>query len=140
MSQTTAARPDRGVMPNGSYSVSDIENISLQNGNVNLAIPLASLPPIAGGKLGWTLKAHYNSKLWDLTRTQANGEDELNEWHPYVIDTPQLSERGGWRISGQYIIDIRPASADFDYLIPGPWVYPYNEDYLLKTTTGTRSC
>jgi hypothetical protein len=39
-SEKAAARPDRGTMPNGSYSVSDIENISLQNGNVNLSIPL----------------------------------------------------------------------------------------------------
>ena len=30
IAQTTAARPDRGTMPNGSYAVSDIENISLQ--------------------------------------------------------------------------------------------------------------
>jgi len=49
--QTTAARPDRGTRPNGSYPISDIENISLQNGNVNLTILLASMPPIAGGKL-----------------------------------------------------------------------------------------
>ena len=48
-----AARPERGTMPNRTYSLSDIENISLQNGNVNLSIPLASLPPIAGGKLSW---------------------------------------------------------------------------------------
>ncbi len=57
-----AARPDRGTRPVGSYSVSDIENINLVNGNVNLSIPLASLPPIAGGKLSWTVNARYNSK------------------------------------------------------------------------------
>jgi len=66
--QDAAARPDRGVMPGGSYSVSDIENISLQNGNLNLEIPLAALPPIAGGKLSWVIKAHYNSKLWNITQ------------------------------------------------------------------------
>jgi hypothetical protein len=37
-----AARPERGLVPNGSFSVSDIENINLLNGNVNLNIPLAS--------------------------------------------------------------------------------------------------
>ncbi|HKC65851.1 MAG TPA: hypothetical protein VKB86_19565, partial [Pyrinomonadaceae bacterium] len=52
--QQTAARPDRGVNPGGAYSVSDVENINLQNGNLNLSIPLASLPPIAGGKLSLT--------------------------------------------------------------------------------------
>lgn len=59
-----ASRPERGLVPNGSFSVSDIENINLMNGNVNLNIPLASLPPIAGGKLSWTVSAQYNSKVW----------------------------------------------------------------------------
>jgi len=40
-----AARPDRGVMPNGSYAVSNIENINVLNGNVNIRIPLASKKP-----------------------------------------------------------------------------------------------
>src|ERR1700752_5436445 len=74
LGQTTAARPDRGTMPNSSYAVSDIESISLQNGNVNLNIPLASLPPIAGGKLSWTISANYNSKLWNVTRYQQNDD------------------------------------------------------------------
>lgn len=133
VAQQTAARPDRGAMPNGSYSVSDIENISLQNGNVNLEIPLAALPPVAGGKLSWVIKAHYNSKLWDLTRTQLDAEDM--EWHPYVVDNPQLSDRGGWRISGQYIIEIRPASWDFDYAMPPSDAIPYNEYQLLVNYT-----
>jgi RHS repeat-associated protein len=128
--QDAAARPDRGVMPGGSYSVSDIENISLQNGNLNLEIPLAALPPIAGGKLSWVIKARYNSKLWNITRAQADAPD--NEYHPYVIDTPQLSDLGGWRVTGQYIISIRRAEDDFAYLteIP-PDSLPYNEYQLL---------
>jgi hypothetical protein len=133
--QTTAARPDRGTMPNSSYSVSDIENISLQNGNVNLSIPLTSLPSIAGGELSWTISAIYNSKLWNITRTQADGEDANNQWNPYVIDTPQLSDLGGWRISGQYIISIRPADADFAYEIPPPGAISYS-DYQLQLVQG----
>ena len=116
--QTPAARPDRGVTPNGSYSVSEIENISLQNGNINLSIPLASLPAIAGGKLSWTLNAQYNSKIWDVVRTEAIGEAfDLSE-HYYVVDSVQQSDRGGWRITGQYGIDIRDAHLDFDYQLP----------------------
>ena len=72
VAQTTAARPDRGIMPGASYSVSDIENISLTNGNLQLTIPLASLPPIAGGKLKFTVNAVYNSKLWNITRKKIN--------------------------------------------------------------------
>lgn len=127
--QVAAARPDRGVMPNGSYAVSDFENVSLENGNVGLSIPLASLPPIAGGKLSWTISAHYNSKVWDITRTELDAPDE--QWHPYVVDNPQVSDRGGWRITGQYIIEIRPASWDFDYAMPPSDAIPYNEYQLL---------
>lgn len=116
--QTTAARPDRGTMPNGSYSVSDIENISLQNGNLNLNIPLASLPPIAGGKLSWSLNAQYNSKIWDVVRTQAIGEDFDHHLHYYVVDSVQQTDRGGWRVTGQYQIEIRNAHDDFNYQLP----------------------
>jgi RHS repeat-associated protein len=116
--QTTAARPDRGTAANGAYSVSDIENINLQNGNVSLDIPLASLPPIAGGKLSWGLNAQYNSKIWDVVRTQQIGEAfDLSEEY-YVVDTVQQSDRGGWRVTGQYSMDIRDAHLDFDYQIP----------------------
>ena len=118
LGQTTSARPDRGTMPNGSYSVSDFENISLQNGNVNLTIPLASLPPIAGGRLSWTLSAQYNSKIWDVVRTQAIGQDFNLSQHYYEIDAVQPSPYGGWRITGQYTLEFRPAEYDFDYELP----------------------
>src|SRR5437660_11749063 len=72
-STQTAARPDRGLTTGASYSISDIENINMVNGNVGLSIPLASLPAIAGGKLSWTVYANYNSKLWDMTRSEAYG-------------------------------------------------------------------
>src|ERR1041384_5656294 len=94
LAQTTAARPDRGTRPNGSYSISDIENISLQNGNVNLNIPLASLPPIAGGKLSWSLNAQYNSKVWDASRTQQIGQGFDGSQQYYVVDNVQQSDRG----------------------------------------------
>src|SRR2546425_5824422 len=95
--QQTAARPDRGAMPGASYSVSDIENISLTNGNVNLSIPLASLPPIAGGKLKFTLSAIYNSKLWNVTRAD-NQLPPFSGCSDWVVNNPQLSDLGGWSI------------------------------------------
>ncbi len=114
--QTTAARPDRGTMPNASYSISDLENINLQNGNVSLAIPLASLPPIAGGKLSWTINAYYNSKPWDIPRQQLLAQ--TFGYHPYVVDAPQVADTGGWRISDRYYLEIREAHSDFDYQLP----------------------
>jgi len=107
-----AARSDRGAMPNRTYSLSEIESISLQNGNLSLSIPLASLPPIAGGKLSWTVNARYNSKLWDVLRAQADAVDL--QWYPYVVDTPAAG--GGWAIGGQYAIFIRNSNEDFSRL------------------------
>lgn len=105
-----AARPDRGSTLNRNYLMSDIENINLQNGNVQLSIPLASLPPIAGGKLSWTVSAHYNSAIWNVLRMQ---EEPLGMvFMPYVVDLP--SAGGGWTIGGGYSIQFRNARDDFD--------------------------
>jgi len=112
-----AARPDRGVMPNGSYSLSDIENINVLNGNVNIRIPLASLPPIAGGKLSWTVSAQYNSKIWNTTREQRN-DDQLS-WQPYMVDSPGVD--GGWSLGSTYVFFFRNVSDDIQRL----W-YPGN--------------
>ena len=112
-----ASRPDRGLMPNGSYSISDIENINVLNGNLNIHIPLASLPPIAGGKLSWTISAQYNSKVWDVTRYQQN--DDPLTWQPYNVNTPGAD--GGWVIGRTYTIFFRNANDDFRRL----W-YPGN--------------
>jgi RHS repeat-associated protein len=119
MAQTTAARPDRGILPGASYSVSEIENISLTNGNVQLTVPLASLPPMAGGKLKYTLNAVYNSKLWNVTR-QENRLGQFYGCPSWVVDTPQLSDLGGWRIPLGYQIVFRNAHEDFDYAVPAP--------------------
>lgn len=125
LSQTRAARPDRGLMPGGSYSVSDIENISLTNGNVNIGIPLASLPPIAGGKLGLTLRAEYNSKLWDTVRTERQS-DPLDPATKYVVSNLQLSDNGGWRVGGGYEISFQDITWDYNWLPPPPDDPEYN--------------
>ena len=108
-----AVRPERGAMPNRSYSVSDIENINLVNGNVNLSIPLASLPPIAGGKLSWTITANYNSKQWNVIREQADSPLDSN-WSPYVIDYPAID--GGWTVGDQYGLGLRNSNDDLNRL------------------------
>ena len=112
----TAARPDRGLVNGNSYAVSDIEKVNLTNGNMNLSIPLAALPPIAGGKLSWTLAAIYNSKLWDVVRREQ--VYHTSQWNTLTVDTPQLSDLGGWTIGGRYQIYIRNAHEDYDYEIP----------------------
>ena len=104
-----ASRPERGVMPNGSYSISDIENINVLNGNVNIRIPLASLPPIAGGKLSWTVSAQYNSKIWNITGIQQ--DDEALGWQPYDVNVPGADSP--WSIGNTYVMLFRNANDDF---------------------------
>lgn len=109
--QSTSARPDRGITPGASYSVSDLDSVNLSNGNLSLSIQLASLPPMAGGKLSLGISAVYNSKLWDVTR---NGEPGT-----FVIDTPQVSDIGGWRVGKVgYGLRFRNAREDFSYATP----------------------
>jgi RHS repeat-associated protein len=112
-----AARPDRGTRPVGSYSISDIESISLQNGNVNLSIPLAALPPIAGGKLSFAVNANYNSKNWDM-KSYENAADQFHNgfWTAQQIDQ---GITGGWRVGGAYAIYQHLAETDFEPVDPG---------------------
>ena len=128
--QNAAARPDRGLVTSGAYAVSDIENISLSNGNVGVSIPLAGLPPIAGGKLSYTVKATYNSKLSNVVRYQQDYSDDT-DWSPYTVSAPQ--QAGGWVVGGGYRIYIRNADEDFDRLIyPGNSGLSYQELDLLN--------
>src|SRR5258708_4832759 len=120
-------RPDRGIGPIGSYSESDIESVSLNNGNLNLSLPLAGLPPVAGSKLGVTLHATYNSKLWNVPRAEM-GNGFSGTW---VQDNLGL-DSSGWAISGAYGLELRFATDDFNFLPPqqgdpdfgmgGPWI------------------
>lgn len=127
LGQDAAARPDRGIRPVGSYSATDIESISLSNGNLNLSIPLASLPAIAGGKLGLTLRASYNSKLWDLARWERRPNPFAA---PLVQDVPALGATGGWRIEGGYGLAFHDSREDFSWLPPTD---PNDPEYCLLT-------
>ncbi len=99
----------------GSYSVSDIENISLTNGNVNLSIPLAELPPIAGGKLAWIVRAEYSSKLWDKTGVEV---DQAPPAPNYTASILQLGDGGGWRVGGTYWLSLHHRNEDYEGIPP----------------------
>lgn len=140
----SASSPDRGVVSTVPYDSSDVENINLQNGNVNLAIPLASLPPIAGGKLSFTLKAYYNSKLYDTyTEERRITPPENNEGLQatrFFVEVPRLSDMGGWRIGGKYELNsVSPADlyVPDQHLTPTPSLqliqsFPWSKTYLVS--------
>src|SRR5947207_1354111 len=138
-----AARPDRGTRPVGSYSISDIENISLQNGNVDISIPLASLPPIAGGKLAFTVTAHHNSKNWDMVsyENEADLNHNNNFWTAQQIDSSLM---GGWSVGRKYSMFLHLAEWDFVPVEPGCTgglacqEHSYNYKMLLVTPDGSQ--
>ncbi len=142
--QTTPSpglQPDRGTRTPGGYSISDLENVSLTNGNLNLTIPLASLPPSAGGKLSWTINAIYNSKLWDVKSEQYPADiNHLNQ--PYYLKHIQASSQGGWELGGRY--EIYQQSIDDEIQIDGCVGQPdctyatFRYKYFLNTPDGVR--
>ncbi|NOT60785.1 MAG: hypothetical protein HOP19_11250 [Acidobacteria bacterium] len=116
--QNGAARPDRGVTPGHSYTISDIEKISLTNGNVNLAIPLASLPPMSGSNLSWTIQAVYNSKGWDVKRKDKI-QGSAGAQARFMEELPQQAESGvqsGWIVGGIYTLEYRESRDDVDWI------------------------
>jgi hypothetical protein len=112
----SAARPDRGVRPTGSYALSNIENVNMTNGNLNVSIPLASMPPMSGGKISWSLNAIYNSKLWDMNRVE---EEDLSTVPATRFITNHLQfGGGGWSIGGRYRIEVTESRQDVDWRDP----------------------
>jgi RHS repeat-associated protein len=112
------ARPERGDNTSATYEETNVDRVDLRNGNLSLAIPLASLPKMSGGKLGYTLVAYYNSKLWDssLREEFRPGAPDSEESGPpvfYVAEVPRPSLVGGWRVGEKYEIRSEIASDDF---------------------------
>lgn len=86
--------PERGVNTNKSYSVSDIETISMQSGNLMLNVPLGSLPAGRGG-MSAGVGLNYNSKLWDNVTALLD-----NKYQDYLVK----SDDGGWRYNYKYYL------------------------------------
>ncbi len=119
--QQRTARPDRGFGGNGGYQTTEIDSVSLQNGGVSVQIPLASLPPMAGGKLGYTLNATYNSKLFEMTRKEVRIPPGGPPGCPVSYSTQEMVSSGGgsgWKIGAEYEIFFRDANEDYDYIEP----------------------
>jgi hypothetical protein len=114
--QERTSRPARGTEGKATQAVSEIDSISLQNGNVSLSIPLASLPPMAGGKLSASVSAYYNSKLFNARSLEKQGSSGTPGCQPsYTTSELALSDSGGgWVIGGGYVLFFRDAHEDYD--------------------------
>lgn len=141
LAQQAGSVPDRGINPIGSYSASDIETISLTNGNLNLSIPLASMPPVSGGKLSWALRATYNSKLWDRISTEHPPNPPIGG---YLTHALQLSTIGGWGIATPYQINVVSVLDEYHGYLPSDSSDPeyfltgYQWKMMLTTPDGAK--
>ncbi len=131
------SRPDRGTSHIAPFDSSGIENVNLENGNVSISIPLASLPKMAGGKLGFTIFAQYNSKLWDTRLEERVRCVPGDGCVPYVVSVPYVSTYGGWRIGGGYSIDW-DAGDTWDYQKDLNFAAP-DDEILLRDYNWTRA-
>jgi RHS repeat-associated protein len=95
-SQVTPSN-DTGVKPYTTYTGAQ-ENINLSNGNLNLRIPLVSLPGRNGHNFPIALQ--YDSKMWTPHVSYSNtGQDVIYHWYNdsggWSTDWPSV-ERGAW--------------------------------------------
>jgi RHS repeat-associated protein len=96
--QGVASDPPNAGAAGGAQSVAGIESVNGLNGNLNITIPVASLPPGPGGS-GASVKLVYNSAIFDLsTQVPATGSTVLQT--SYVPST----HGGGWSYSFRYTL------------------------------------
>lgn len=106
--ETEPSKPVRGLYPAGAYDLGGIETIDTTSGNLRLNIPLASLPAGRGG--GFTLRLHYNSKLYDAhveEERQPNG----SVFRLRMLEPSDHSGEGGWRYGLRYQMHLERQAA-----------------------------
>ena len=72
-----AVGDERGILPYGTYQGGDVDQIDVKNGNVNIRIPLFSLPELGKLKLSYSLV--YSGQPFDTTVTDVNGDGGQGE-------------------------------------------------------------
>ncbi|MEZ5403663.1 MAG: RHS repeat-associated core domain-containing protein [Bryobacteraceae bacterium] len=90
-----SVRPDRGIRPGGAYHLSEIENVDVVSGNLNLSIPIAKLRPTPAGEPSFALSLHYNASQWDFGLAWGVRNNQT-----VVVYSLQKSPYGGWPAVG----------------------------------------
>ena len=90
------SKPARGAMPFANLVGTEVDSVDTTTGNLNLSMPLATLPPWRGGQ-SFGVSLIYNSALWDIAPSWIDG--------PMVGEAPARVVRhelvagstGGWK-------------------------------------------
>jgi RHS repeat-associated protein len=102
--------PSRGFQFANSYASGGLDSVNVNNGNLIINVPVASLPKGRGTSPGFTVTLQYNSKIWDSKQTnyhnylqQGSGDPNNTEgYYFYTKNNLQLSDRGGWKMLSSY--------------------------------------
>lgn len=92
---------ERGFKPERLYNFTGLDSVNVFNGNLNVKLPLGLAYPNNAG-MSWSLRASYNSKLWDFDELQYTGSADPASFNTeYVLAVPsQRANAGfGWLIS-----------------------------------------
>src|SRR5258708_16850910 len=113
---------DTGQKPFNAYST-DGGNVNLMNGNLNLEIPLVTLPGRNGHN--FVLSVQYDSKNWTPSATFPGPSDVVYTWK-YEKRYPQVGDLG-WRCNltvfayGPYVYDQYASLASYgDFIVTMP--------------------
>jgi RHS repeat-associated protein len=93
----------RGIQPNGAYSISATDSVNMVSGNLYLSIPLAQLPPNQAGTR-FPLTLVYNSQLLDATSYYDSWTDGSGQQGTYLTTKLVGSPNGGWQYTYGYAL------------------------------------
>jgi len=118
-------------------------NVNLMNGNLNLEIPLATLPGRNGHN--FVLSVQYDSKNWTPSATFPSGSDIIYIWKP-EMRKPQVGDVG-WRLNlpsitqGPMVYDQSGGFAGYgDFIVTMPDGGKHNIDsmgYIMDSEDGS---
>ncbi|MCL2658955.1 MAG: RHS repeat protein [Acidobacteriaceae bacterium] len=138
--QLPFATPSSGVNPYLSYSGGSIDHIQMQNGSLNIRIPLISYPQL--GKLSLSFSAVVNSRHWTET-VACYGDDMCDyKWEDLgpspsvqLVADQDLSITGG-NGGGMFSYSYTPVGSPTDALIS--WDKSYTIYGIYDATGATR--
>lgn len=87
-----------GYQAGNSYSISDIENVNLTNGNLMMNIPLGAVPG-RGTAPGYSVNLRYNAKLWQAKQEWRTDGNPVPNGPGYMRELLEPINDAGWTIN-----------------------------------------
>src|SRR5437867_1249448 len=89
---------NRGVDSSGVYQVGDIDTVSLFNGNLIIAVPLAAQFPLNGG-FSYGIHLIYTGQPWDFPQLLGDDGGPEQVFKPAPVPNRRSNAGMGWRVS-----------------------------------------